>query len=195
MANQSAPGSLETKIQNALTGVQQVVPTGGSLQVAGGLMTQAQLEAKLSGYLPAFEAVRTDKQVYQTAVVTRAAIEPDAREFLVQLRASLIALFGRGSPQLAKFGMGHGLGAKPSPQTQVMAAAKRILTRRARGTIGKKQAAAITVVSPPQVTLAGHGLQITPPTVDATPARAKAPQGAATPAQPTAVPVGLPPKA
>jgi hypothetical protein len=172
----TAPTALETKIQNALTGVQQVIPAGSTLQINGQAMTQAQLATQLSGYLPPFQTVLNEKQTYQAAVAARLAMEPGARAFLVQLRAALIALFGKGSQQLTKFGFGTGAHTAPTPTTQVVAAAKRQLTRAKRGTITKKQAAQITVVGQPTVELGGNGgvatkLAVTPQTVDATPAR------------------------
>ncbi len=189
-----SPGALETKVQNALVGVQQAIPAGSTLSINGGPMTQAQLALKLSGYLPVFQNVRNDQQAYAQAVAARTAMEPDAREFLVLLRAALIAQFGRGSLLLTKFGMSSGKRTPPTPQTTVLAAAKATLTRTKRGTLSKKAQQRITVVSQPQVTIGTGKPQIAPPTVDATPARgtaAPAPQSGAaqSPAAPAQAPV------
>ena len=189
----STPGALEVKVQNALNGVQQALPTGSKLALNGASMTQAQLATQLSEHLPVFEAVPTAKQPYTQAITARKAMEPAARTFLVQLRAALIAQFGRTSPLLQQFGMGTGTRATPSPQTKVLAAAKAALTRQKRGTTSKKQKQSITVVSPPSVTLGQGAPQISPPTVDAT-APGSAAQPAASAAAATPSPDSAPAK-
>lgn len=163
----NTPSGLELKLEDALEGVQQELPAKSSLQINNAAMTQAQMVTQLTGYLTTVQAVGAAKATYAAAVVARTAMQPAAREFLVQLRAALLALYGRGSPQLAKFGMTANKPSKPSPTTSVLAAAARQLTRAQRGTISKKQRQSITVVSPPQVTMGGTGKPvILPPTVN-----------------------------
>jgi len=162
------PSDLAAKIQAALTGVQKVLAAGGKLQIGGETLSPAQIEAQLAGYLPAFKAVEAQYAKYQQAVAARTALEPEAREFLVGLRAALLANYKRGNPVLSQFGMGTGAPGKQSPETMVIAAATRALTRKKRGTTGKKQRAAIQVVGLPAVTVGGTKA-VVPPVVDTTP--------------------------
>jgi hypothetical protein len=181
MNNQSGsnPSGLQSKIQSALAGVQNL-PSGSTLQISGQIMTQAQLVTKLTGYLPAVSAVTDAKAALEQALQARKAAAPDTREFLVLLRAALVAFYGRGSAALGKFGMSAKKPAGPSPQTAILAAAKRTLTRRKRGTMGKKQKASIKAIGTPQVSIGASGVSITP---------AAGEQPAVAPASASSVPV------
>ena len=163
----ASPGGLELKVQDALSGVQSVLAAKSTLQLNGKPMTQAQIAAQLTGFVNTIDAVTTAKQSYAEALATRKTAEPVMREFLVQLRGALIGLFGRGSPQFAKFGMTATKPAKLKPTVAVLSAAQSQLTRAQRGTMSKKQRQSITVISPPQVTLGVSGrLAVTPPSVN-----------------------------
>jgi len=160
--NGNNPGGLQAKVQNALAGVQQVLPTGSSLQINGQSVTQAQLVTQLSGYLPTLNAVVDAKVALAQSVQARKAIEPAIKEFLVQLRGALVAFYGRGNAALGKFGMSA---KKPAPldtQTAILAAAKRQLTREKRGTLGKKAKAKLKAVGTPQVSVSESGVEVTP---------------------------------
>ena len=158
----NSPGGLQLKIQNALIGVQQVLPTGSSLLINAQPVTQAQLVTQLSGYLPVVTAVADAKAAFAQAVKTRVAAEMNIREFLAQLRGALVAFYGRNTPALGKYGMSAKTPAGQTAQTAILAAAKRTLTRQKRGTMGKKQKAGIKAVGTPQVSVSASGVQITP---------------------------------
>jgi len=179
--NQSehSPSGLLQKIQNALNGVQQVLPSGSSVSMNGQIVTQAQLVTQLTGMLPPMTAVTDAKTAFALAVKQRKEAEPNVREYLAQLRAALVAFYGRNSPTLEKFGMSAKLPAAQPVQSKVIAAAKRTLTRQKRGTLGKKQKASIKAVGTPQVSIDESGMQVVP---------AAAAQPAATPAQSSPTP-------
>src|ERR1700722_10237394 len=158
----NSPVGLKLKIQSALIGVQQVLPTGSSLLINAQPVTQAQLVTQLSGYLPVVSAVADAKAAFAQAVKARVAAEPNIREFLAQLRAALVAFYGRNNPDLAKFGMSAKTPTGQTSQTAILAAAKRTLTRQKRGTLGKKQKAGIKAIGTPQVSVGATGVQITP---------------------------------
>ena len=172
------PSNLATKIQAALSGVQTNLAAGSTFQIGGTAMTQSQIAAELSGYLPTFAAVGAAKAQYEQAVAARTTLEPQAREFLVNLRAALVAFFKRGNPILSQFGMGTGAPGKQSPTTMVVAAAARLLTRQKRGTIGKNEKQAIKVVGSPVVTVGG-AQAVAPGTISATPPAVEAALAAA----------------
>ena len=166
--NQSghSPSGLLQKIQNALNGVQQVLPAGSAVSMNGQTVTQAQLVTQLTGLLPKFTAATDAKTAFALAVQQRKTAEPDVLEFLAQLRAALVAFYGRGSPSLEKFGMSAKLPTSQTSQTAILAAAKRTLTRQKRGTLGKKQKAGIKAIGTPQVSVGESGVQIAPAAVD-----------------------------
>ena len=166
--NQSehSPKGLALKLQKVLNGVQQTLPTESTMLLGGGPLTQAQLAAKLAGCLPAMTAVDDAKAAHVKAVQARRAAEPNVREFLAQVRMALVAFYGRGNPQLEKFGLSAKLPAAPTSQAAILAAAKRTLTRRKRGTMGKKQKAGLKALGTPQVSVSATGVQVTPAAVD-----------------------------
>jgi len=164
MSNQngSSPSGLQLKIQNALTGVQQALPTGTALQINGQAATQAQLITQLTGFLSTLSTVTDAKAAFMTALQSRVAGEQNMREYHVQLRAALVAFYGRNPAALGKYGMSAKKPAPQTSQTALLAAAKRTLTRQKRGTLGKKQKASIKAVGTPQVSVGATGVQITP---------------------------------
>src|ERR1700722_5499497 len=148
-----SPNGLQLMIQSALGGVQQMPATDGPFRINGQTMTQAQLVTQLAGYLPVFTAAANAKTSHAQAIQARRATEVDARSFLQQLRRALVANYQVGSPVLANFGMSAKQPTAPNPQTAILAAAKRTLTRQKRGTMGKKQKASIKAVGAPQVSV------------------------------------------
>jgi hypothetical protein len=165
ISSQSAPPTgLELKLTQALQGAQTVLPTGSSLNINQAAMTQAQIVQQLQNDLAPFSAARSEKTIYLAKLQAKTAVAASAREFLVQFRNALVASFGRNSPQLAEFGFNP---AKPRVQTsgqKALSAAKAVLTRKARGTKGSKQKAAITTVGTPVVTIGPSGTQVAAPT-------------------------------
>ncbi len=187
--SENSPGGLMQKIQTALAGVQQALPDGSSLTMNGQVVTKAQLVAQLSGLLPPLTAVTDARSAHAKAIQAREAAEPNAREFLAQLRAALVSFYGRGSTSLLDFGMSAKKPAVPTSRTAILAAAKRTLTRQKRGTLGSKQKASIKAIGTPQVSISESGVQITPAAGD---------QPAVTPVETsstpeTPAPVGTPP--
>jgi hypothetical protein len=162
------PGGLQARIQLALSGVKTVTGSGQTFKLRGAELSPTAIAAQLSSYLPTFEAPKAHMALYNEAVAARRALEPEVREFLVHLRLALVGHYKRGNPVLAKFGMGTGKPGVPSPETQVVATASRNLTRKKRGTAGKKQKGRITVVGKPVVTVGG-AKTVVPPTTSATP--------------------------
>jgi len=113
-----------------------------------------------------FAAAASAKASHAQAVQARRATESEARAFLPQLRRALVANYKVGSPVLESFGMSAKVPAVQSNQTRILADAKRTLTRRKRGTLGKKQKAGIKAVGTPQVSVGPSGVQIAPAAVD-----------------------------
>ena len=181
------PGALELKIQTALNGVQQVLPTGSSLSFDGAPLTQAQIAQRLQGFQPSFQKVKRTKADHIAALVERSVDEAAARDFLVQLRGVLVAFFGVGSPLLAQFGMPAKKKTARTAQQKVLSAAKAKLTRKKRGTLGSKQKLAVKTLGTPHVSLGANGPTVTPSAADTAQSAAANPQPSSGTANATAL--------
>ena len=162
------PSGLEAELLNALSGIQAVLPPGSGLSLGGQIVTQAQLVAEFEAAIAPYAAVRAERVVYLQKLKDRTAGHAATRERLSQFRSAAVAFFGAGSPLLAKFGFRPKTKQALTTGQKAMAAAKRSLTRKLRGTLGSKQKAAIKSEGAPVVSLSGGGVpQVTPSAADA----------------------------
>lgn len=162
-----APAQFEQQLVKMDQGVQTTLPAGTSLTVNGTAQKQAVIDTTLQSWITVFKAVDTAKAQYQNAVAARVAITAAAKAYYKALRAVIKSYFGAQSPQLAAFGITADKAHAASTQQKLVAAAKRQQTREVRGTKGKKQKAAVTVVGNPAVTVPSSGpQQIGPPPVN-----------------------------
>jgi hypothetical protein len=141
-----------SKLPSALTGI----------SIEGTTYTGATLATKLATYTGPFQAAEDADTAKQVADQARDALKAEAHAFTMDTVRALKAALGRTSPTLETVGITPDK--VPAPLTaaqKVTRAEKAASTRKARGTMGKKQLAKI------------HG------TVPATPAPAATP--AATP--------------
>jgi hypothetical protein len=126
-------------------------PAKTSLMLGGTAMTPAQIDTQVQSYLATIAAADTAKAQYDAALVARKAIQVQARNFYLLLKKAVIAYFGVQAAQLTDFGLtpAKAKTAKSGGQL-VVATAKALQTRAARGTKSKKAKAAInpSVVNP-----------------------------------------------
>ncbi len=113
------------------------------MHVDGEELTQAQVVAKLQGYLDVYERVNAAKAAYGQALEAQEAMAAQAHAFKVSYGQALRHVLGKASPALATFGISVQQRKTPTAQTQLLANAKRLATRKARGTLGKRQKAKI----------------------------------------------------
>jgi hypothetical protein len=162
------PGPLQKELAAVDAGVLKVLSATTSVSINGSAMTQAQIDAKVKGYLATIEAANTAWQQYQTALVARRNMQLEAHDFFLHLKKAIIALLGSQNPQLAEFGItaAKPMAAKTSAEN-ALKAAKAGLTRKARGTTSKKQKLAINPMEgTPAVAIGPDGkTQVTAPTV------------------------------
>ena len=162
------PGDLEAELTGVEAGVVKVIPATTSLAINGSAMTQAQIDAKLKGYLATIDAADAAWQQYQTALAARRNMQLEAHDFFLHLKAAVVAYLGSQNPQLAEFGLtpAKPRAAKTSAEN-ALTAAKAGLTRKARGTTSKKQKLAIKPMEgTPAVAIAPDGTtQVIAPTV------------------------------
>ncbi len=166
MANDIRPTAELTKLQAARSGTATLIPAGSSETVAGVTFTQPQLLAKLDGYIGALTAIDPIRTQLQTALAARVPVIADAKEFLKDFEAALIAELGRKNPELAQFGFKPEQARTPLTAAQkVKKTAKAKATREKLGTKGPKQKADILkAVNQPQLSVGSDGtISIVPP--------------------------------
>lgn len=139
-----APAKFETELSDMDAGVLKDIPAKSTLSINGVVMTGAQIDTTLKGYIATIQAADAAKQQATAAVTARVNMTVEARDFYLQLKKAVIASFGAQSPLLDDFGLAPAKAKAPkSTAAKAIAQAKAKLTREARGTAGKKQKAAI----------------------------------------------------
>jgi len=183
-----APAQFETELTEMDQGILANLPPTSSLTINGTTQKQPAIDTQLKGYITTFKAVDTAKQAYQDAVKARLAITLEARDYYKALKASVKSFFGSQSALLASFGITPDKASSSTTKTKMVASAKRQTTRTLRGTKGKVQKAAITVVGEPAVSIASDGTVVAgAPTINM-PASSTASAPASTPAPSLATP-------
>ena len=165
--NNNQPKGDELKLLTVQTAVQANIPAKSTVVIGGVSFTQAQLVAKIAALLAPFQPARDAKQALAAAVLAKQQNQPAVQTFLVELHAAMVALFGRGSPLLAKFGFNPHKAKVTSGGKNVVKAAKAKRTRQMRGTLSPTEKAALKapadttpVVSPTgEVSVAGPAAQ------------------------------------
>ncbi|MBS2032286.1 MAG: hypothetical protein JST54_30580 [Deltaproteobacteria bacterium] len=169
--------SVEQMLVKLASGMEGSFPSGSTLNVKGQAYKGPAFAAKLKTMLAAYQKVATARVAYNDAVATRDKAEPDAAELARATVTALINFFDGDRVKLAAFGI-----TPPAPRTsgtlekKLAAKAKRAATRKARGTMGKKQKAEIKATGDFTVSVTA-----TAPAADASP-----------PAPPEAAPIAGP---
>jgi len=119
--------------QKHLAAVTQVI-------VADGTFTPTQCEAKLQDFANLRADVEVARAVLQAKLVDERAKSPALRDFFLAYVGFVRAAYGGSPAILADFGLQPKKTRKPRTAEQLAAAkAKRDATRKARGTMGKKE--------------------------------------------------------
>ena len=152
----------EIRLTKALAGIEKAIPPTSNITIGGTSYTQAQLSQLIQGWLDQFAAVQQARRNWLVQVAALHAARPVFRQFLAELRATLIGLFGRGNPELELFGFKPVTPQKRKSSEKALSAAKGELTRQKRGTKGSRQKAAIAPAPTPTLTLGPDGLELAP---------------------------------
>jgi hypothetical protein len=148
----------ELRIDLALNGVEGVLPTTVSLEVGGVVMTQSAIQAKLSSSAQIEALPRLLRAQLQAAVAAKRSDEIAMMAFLADLKAGLVAHYGRSNPVLLQFGFApYKKPAKRTTAKNAVATAKSLATRSARGTMGSRQKAAVQGEATPVVVTGPDG--------------------------------------
>jgi hypothetical protein len=155
--------------------------------------TAAQVIAVIQARVDKAQAIATAKAAWHTALVASQTEDSQTDTYVSSVRAQIQAMYASSPDILADFGA---VPRKPrTPMTvaeKVLATAKRAATRKARGTLGKKQKEAVTgtltgpIVVQTNGTTSTGGAPSASPAPSATPAASPAPAPVETPA---AIPV------
>jgi hypothetical protein len=144
-----------------------------------GNFTRDELVAQFQQYAQAAQATSTAYQAWRSAVQNERAIEASISPLREGVRNIVVAKLGKSSPQLTGYGFSPRKVAQTKALTKAASQVKAEATRKARGTVGKKQ----------RLTISGNvtGVTITPitsapstepaaPATTATPVTAAAPK-------------------
>jgi hypothetical protein len=130
-ATQNADRLLIAGITKHLSNVTQVMADGVGY-------TPSQLNALLQQEITAADLVASNRAAWLAAVLSKRTVTITLASVKSALHTTVVNMFGKSSPVLADFGYAK-QAQKPSPATQVVAVDKRLATRTARKTVGKRQ--------------------------------------------------------
>ncbi|HUB09321.1 MAG TPA: hypothetical protein VMB50_20115 [Myxococcales bacterium] len=172
-----APRKFQGQLTTMDLGIQKYLPAAASLNLDGSVVKQPAVDTQLQSWLQTFRAVDTARQALADAVTARLAITVQARQYYKALKDALRHYFGTQSAMLANFGITPDRAVTTSAKTKLQAVAKRRQTRAVRGTLSKKQKAALTVVGAPPINVSSDGsLEVGAPPVNL-PASSSTPSG------------------
>ncbi len=143
------------KVKQARDGIAAVVPATTSIPVNGKTYSVQEVLKTLGDLYAVLDAVDQLRQQLQPALSAQRAALPQGHVFYVELGQALKGLLGKANPLLTEIGYAPAKQRQPlTAEQKAAAAAKRELTRKARGTMGKKQKLSI-VGGPVTVQLLG----------------------------------------
>ena len=131
--------AFEQKLQQMQSGVEKILAQGSTLVVERSPQTPAQLADRLKGYLQLFADLRDVKAQALQKVAAFHQSMPEAHQYYMDLKTSLVAFFGRGSPELSQFGISVAPRRALTGEQKAIAHAKALNTRKVRHTLGRKQ--------------------------------------------------------
>lgn len=131
------------KDQQVLVGIAEELQTIPTLLLGATTYTPASLAAFIQSRIDLANEVVTTRATWRSTVTAYAALNAKAQVVLRDLRNFLIGAFGPTSPKLAAFGFAPPKQATWTPEQKAAASAKRLATRKARKTLGKKQKAKV----------------------------------------------------
>jgi len=162
-----------------IVGIDKHLQNVSSLPLVGSTYTMAALKQLIQSRIDAVNKVVNAKAQWHDATATYKALNTHVTEVVRGLRQYVISAFGASNPVLADFGFTPPKKQALTPEQKVARALKAAATRKARGTMGKKQKAGIKGAVPAPAT--------SPPAAEPPPAHT-----AATPAGTAAAPPASP---
>jgi hypothetical protein len=181
MSGQAVAHGTELRLDTAIGGLAFAIPAGTTSLLMGGTPTPVtDVLAKAQDLVKPWKELRAAHAVIRAHMQNRAASNDAARAFLADLKAALVAVLGRGSQELTKFGFTPQTPRAPlTTEQKLLQAAKAKLTREKRHTMGRRQKASIRATDTPVVQVGPDGVLIAPPAAPSTPSNATTPTRAA----------------
>jgi hypothetical protein len=126
-----------------IVGIDKHLQNVSSLPLVGSTYTMAALKELIQSRIDAVNTVVNAKAHWLDASATYKALNTHVTEVVRGLRQYVISAFGASNPVLADFGFTPPKKQALTPEQKVARALKAAATRKARGTMGKKQKAGI----------------------------------------------------
>ncbi len=131
-----AKHGLRTEVTQVVTGIGTQIPDGSTLTVRGVPLTKAQLLSQFAADLAFFAAVDTSVQALKNDRLALKAATPNIRQELADVKAALVAHFGKGNPALVAFGFSAKQPKALKVKAKFAKTVKAAGTRELRGTQG-----------------------------------------------------------
>ncbi len=181
----------ELRADTAIQGLQMALPPNVTQLVLGGVpYTIPNLIGFFQGLEQPWKDARKAHLIIRQVMQDRPNDEKLLLDALANLKGALTGVLGHESESLTKFGFKPTKRRTPlTSEQKTVKAAKAKLTRQKRGTLGKKQKAAIKETATPTVTINPDGKVEITPAVSAAPA---APEPSSTPTPLTQAPIVAP---
>jgi hypothetical protein len=151
MSNITRP-STQARNKQFIAGIQKRLQNVSQLPIAGTNYTPADLVKLFQSQIDKADAIAPLKGKYHDAVQAYRDLSKQLARVVIGFRTQVRNIFGDTSEVLADFGLTPVKTTKPKPATQVSAAAKRAMTRKARSTMGKKQKKSVKAAPPAPAT-------------------------------------------
>jgi hypothetical protein len=178
------------ELQALINGINTLLASVDPFILGNETIARADLLAKFQSLLNAANATKAAQTAYHNAVQSERSLTAEVAPLRAQMKLFLLSRFGKTSTQLQSFGFTpNKVPNKPvaSKSTQV---AKALATRKARGTLGKKQKSTIhgTVPAAPAPTPPVATTTTSTPSATTSPAASPAPSTNSTAARATSAP-------
>ena len=130
---------LTAEYQALITGIGTLLPSVDPFVIGNATISRADLLAKLQSLLNAANATRATQAAYHNAVQSERSLTVQVAPLRAQLKLFLQSRFGKTSTQLQSFGFAPNKVPDTTVSSKSTRVAKNLATRKARGTLGKKQ--------------------------------------------------------
>ena len=134
--------------QQILAGIEQDLQSMPTMYLGKTEFTPATLSAFFQKRIDAINLIVTTKAAWLAAIAAYHTLDQQSALVTRDLRNFVIAAFGADSEKLQHFGFSAPKKAQLSDEAMRAAVLKRLATRKARGTLGPRQKAAITGATP-----------------------------------------------
>jgi hypothetical protein len=160
--SQSVSHGMEQQLDTAIDGCNNGFPPGvPTINIRGIVYGPADLKTKLETFDNPFKNARAAHAALHQFTSEKPALVAEAREFLNDLKMALGGAAGANNQFLASWGFPVKKARKPlTSEEKLLRAAKAKLTRQKRGTLGKRQRAAIKQTATPSVQVNSDGTSV-----------------------------------